>query len=214
MSRASAWRRCCLLTGLWLGAAPALAAPFDYYTFALSLTPAFCDQNPKWRDSRQCRDRLPVAVHGLWPERHQGKAPESCPGGGLMLSSTLERRLRGIMPDLGLRHYQWRKHGRCSGLAAEDYFALVEREYLQLKWPAALQAQGRDVVIERQALLRDFHRLNPGFPERGVVLRCARDGRPPLLQEIRVCLTPQGVPTGCVANFRPNCPTAVRVRAR
>lgn len=204
------------LLGLWLGsqAVTASAESFDYYTFALSLTPAFCDQNPKWRNSLQCRDRLPVSVHGLWPERKQGRAPEHCSGAALALSPGLERNLRGTMPDRGARDYQWKKHGRCSGLSPEAYFSVVDREFLELKWPALLRPQGRDTIVERDVVLREFRRLNPGFPARGVMLRCEQGQRPPLLSEIRVCLSPDGRPAECVANFRPNCPVAVKIRAR
>jgi ribonuclease T2 len=205
-----------LAVGLGLGGytMTVSARDFDYYTFALSLSPAFCDQNPQRRDSLQCRERLAVSVHGLWPEKAQGRAPANCRGAPLALSPAQEKNLRGIMPDAGLRRYQWDKHGRCSGLAPAEYFALVEREFMELKWPPQLQSQGRDVIVERQVVLREFHRLNPGFPERGVMLRCDSKGRPPLLQEIRVCLTPEGKPAECAANFRPNCPTAVKIRGR
>lgn len=204
-----------LLLAACLGslAATAAADGFDYYTLAVSLTPAYCDQNPKWRSSLQCRDRLPLSVHGLWPERRQGRAPENCQGGALALSPGLERKLRGTMPDRGLRQYQWKKHGRCSGLAAEAYFALLEREFFELKWPEVLKPRGRDTIVERDLVRRELRRLNPGFPERGIVLRCEGGRRPPLLSEIRLCLTPDGRPTECSANYRPNCPVAVQIRA-
>lgn len=187
---------------------------FDYYTLALSLTPAFCDQNPKWRDSLQCRDRLPLTVHGLWPERAQGRAPEFCQGGESQISADLQKRLRGVMPDASLRQHEWKKHGRCSGLAAEAYFARIEREFLKFKVPTSLQPQGRDAIVQRDVLLQDIRRLNPALPEQGIVLRCERRGRPPLLTEIRLCLSPAGAPQACAANYRPNCPLAIKVRAR
>lgn len=201
-----------LLAGLRM--TPAFAESFDYYTFALSLTPAFCDQNPRWRDSLQCRDRLPVTVHGLWPERLQGRTPDSCAGGELNLSAAQEKDLRGIMPDAGLRQHEWKKHGRCSGLDAPAYFSLISKEFMQLKIPPLLKPQGRDALVERNAVLNELRRLNPGLPERGVVLRCEKSGRPPLLSEIRVCLTPDGKPTECAENFKPNCPVAIKIRAR
>lgn len=205
-----------LLVVLGLGglSIAARAEGFDYYTFALSLSPAFCDQNPKWRDSVQCRDRRAVTVHGLWPEKAGGRAPENCAGGDLVLSPGLERNLRGSMPDGGLRQYEWKKHGRCSGLGAEAYFSLVDRAFMAIKWPDLLQPQGRDAIVERDLVLREFRRLNPGFPERGVVLRCEGGKRPPLLSEVRVCLAPDGRPAECTASFKPNCPVAVKIRAR
>lgn len=192
----------------------AAADDFDYYTLAVSLTPAYCDQNPKWRNSLQCRDRLPFTVHGLWPEKFQGRAPADCAGPRLQLSAAEEKNLRGVIPDGGLRQHEWKKHGTCSGLAPGAYFSLLDREFRQLKWPPLLQPQGRDATVERSLIVHEFRRLNPGFPERGVVLRCDGRGRPPLLSEIRVCLTPAGEPAACAANFKPNCPAAVKIRAR
>lgn len=204
-----------LLSALLLATSlAAVAGSFDYYTLAVSLTPAYCDRNPKWRDSLQCRDRLPFTVHGLWPERTSGRALADCAGVRLSLSAVEEKNLRGIMPDGGLRQHEWKKHGACSGLEPGAYFALLSREFRQLKWPAQLQVQGRDAVIERAVVLREFRRLNPGFPERGIVLRCEGRDRPPLLSEIRVCLTPAGEPTECATNVKPDCPVAVKIRAR
>ncbi len=195
-------------------AAADVAPAFDYYTLAVSLTPAFCDQNPKWRDSRQCRDRFPLTVHGLWPERAQGRAPASCKGGELSLTDVQQRSLRDIMPDEGLRQHEWKTHGRCSGLDGESYFARTERFFRAVKWPDTLKPAGRDNLLERDALQREMLRLNPAIPARGLVLRCERNGRPPLLSEIRICLSPAGKPVECAGNFKPNCPVAVKVRAR
>ncbi len=200
-----------MLVALFLVSAPAKA--FDHYMLAVTLTPAFCDSNPKWRDSLQCRERSAFSVHGLWPQKGREKSPVYCSGSGLQLSSAEEKNLRDIMSDRSQRDYQWKKHGRCSGLAADRYFDFLAREFLELKWPASLQPKGRDAVLERKTVLQEFRKLNPAFPESGIVLRCDEKGRPPLLQEIRVCLTPSGSPAACQSS-RSNCPVAVQVRAR
>ncbi|HET8730613.1 MAG TPA: hypothetical protein VFM34_05820 [Moraxellaceae bacterium] len=204
-----------LLLGIWMAAqaATAVADHFDYYTFSVSLAPAFCDQNPRWRDSRQCRDRLPLTVHGLWPDAARGRAPENCAGADLALSPALEHNLRGTMPDEGLRQYEWKKHGRCSGLSAEAYFSLIDRTFSAIRWPDLLKPQGRDVIVARDSVLGEFRRLNPAFPERGVILRCESGKRPPLLSEIRLCLSADGHPVECAGSVRPNCPVAVKIRA-
>lgn len=186
---------------------------FDYYTLAVTLTPAFCDLNPDKRNSVQCRDRMPVSVHGLWPERFQGRSPEYCDGHEFAVSQRNEKLLRRIMPDAGLRRYQWKKHGRCSGLAADRYFSVLAGEFDELKWPEHFRSRGRDVDIGRDVLLAELLRLNPGVHPKGLVLRCTGKGRPPLLTEVRVCLSPVGQPVACTANYRPNCPAAVRIRA-
>ena len=40
-----------------------------------------------------------------------------------------------VMGSGGLAWYQWKKHGRCSGLPARDYFALGRRLYAALDLP-------------------------------------------------------------------------------
>lgn len=200
---------------LFVSSCRAEAPTFDYYTLAVTLTPAFCDLNPDKRSSVQCRQRPALSVHGLWPEKVAGKAPAFCRGEPIgRLPDTEVRELRRLMPDAGLQKYQWEKHGRCSGLTAGDYFRTLVREFGEIRWPAALDVRGRDAVMERDALLRELRRLNPSLPARGIVLRCSGKERPPLLTEIRLCLSPAGAPAACVANFRPNCPTALRIRAR
>lgn len=200
-----------LLLALFLASSPVRA--FDHYMLAITLTPAFCDSNPKWRDSLQCRERPAFSVHGLWPQKGREKSPVYCSGGNLQLSAVQEKNLRGIMSDRSQRDYQWKKHGRCSGLTADHYFDFLAREFLEIKWPASLQPKGRDVVLERKTILQEFRKLNPAFPENGIVLRCEDKGRPPLLQEVRVCLTVEGRPAACQSS-RSNCPVAVQVRAR
>lgn len=199
---------CCMLL-----ASLGHAEGFDYYTLAVTLTPAFCDLNPEQRNSVQCRERMPVNAHGLWPERSRGRAPEYCGGEPFTVSQTNEKLLRRIMPDTGLRRYQWEKHGRCSGLSADQYFSVLTSEFDGLRWPERFKAKGKDVVIERSALVAEIARLNPGVTENGVVLRCAEKERPPLLTELRFCLSREGAASACSGNPRSNCPSVVRIRA-
>lgn len=186
---------------------------FDYYTLSVTMTPAFCDLNPSKLGSTQCRERAPVSVHGLWPEKVSGDRLEYCRGERFLVSAVRERELHLVMPDKRLQRYQWEKHGRCSGLAPDAYFGMLSREFNEVVWPASFRSQGRDVVVARETLLMELRRLNPAFPERGVVLRCEGKGRSPLLTEVRLCLSPAGAPDSCRANYRPNCPAAVKIRA-
>jgi ribonuclease T2 len=208
------------LFALWLPLAATTAAaepgtgPFDYYTLALSLTPAYCSQHPELRNTQKCRARKPLTVIGLWPMKAQGPVLENCAGLQLSLSAEQEQGLRDLMPDASLRKQEWETRGRCSGLHPEQYFALVQKEYRDLKFPPQLLTQGRNRTVKREALLAEFHRLNPGFPARGVVLRCTNKGRPQSLAEFHVCLTPDGYPAECVRNYTPNCPVSMKIRGR
>lgn len=200
-----------LLFLLWL---PITGYAVDHYMLAVTLTPAFCDNNPKWRNSLQCRDRQPFNVHGFWPQAGVGERELAyCDGDPLQLSADQQRRLRGVMSDTSQREYQWKKHGRCSGLPADVYFDKLAKQFLALKWPSQLQPRGRDALLERQAVLTALRQANPAFPERGIVLRCENKGRPPLLQEIRLCFSANGQPRVC-EQARSNCPSVIKVRAR
>jgi ribonuclease T2 len=106
------------------------AKDFDFYVLALSLAPAFCELEP---NKKQCKhlqatsnQRTPLTLHGLWPERNQaGKAPEYCAADRLELKQIDSERLRRFMPGVqdGLASHEWKRHGSCSGLGVEQYFA-------------------------------------------------------------------------------------------
>lgn len=208
---------CLLLLALVLCSATVRAgqdAP-DYYTLAVTLTPAFCALNPDKAATRQCRSNMPLSVHGLWPESRSGSSPAYCRSGAFSLSSATSRALDTVMPDEGLRRYQWQKHGACSGLPPERFFGMLLSEFRELKWPATVTAvQGRDRVVERSVVMRELRAANPGLKDDAVYLRCQGRGRPPYLVEMRICLSPGGEFASCGRTLSPNCPTAVKIRAR
>jgi ribonuclease T2 len=189
------------------------AHAFDDYVLAVTLTPAFCDNNTQWKNSVQCRERKPFNVHGLWPQSRYRSEAEYCQGGGLQLSIQQEKDLKRAIADKGQWDYQWKKHGRCSGLTSADYFSFLSKEFADIKWPDVLQPKGKDAIVQRSRIIRDFVQINPGFSEQGIVLRCEGRDRPALLQELRLCLTKEGVPKGC-STTRGNCPVIVKVRAQ
>jgi ribonuclease T2 len=117
-------------------------ARFDYYLLALSVAPAFCEDEPQRKQKfAQCRalsapgfKSVPLTLHGLWPNRADRRHPAYCSGeaGGafcrlppLRLPADTRARLGRVMPAAAdcLDRYQWAKHGSCSGLAEADYFA-------------------------------------------------------------------------------------------
>ncbi len=114
-----------LIAALFLTAAPqAHAADFDYYLLALSWSPSWCataDDDA----AEQCapgRD-LGFVLHGLWPQ-HEVGWPEYCDAAARDPSRRQTAAMADVMGSGGLAWAQWKKHGRCTGLSAEDYFAL------------------------------------------------------------------------------------------
>lgn len=100
-------------------------APFDFYLLALTLHPAFCADGHAREPECRTEPRIPISIHGLWPENlAPGKYPRDCPGPPLDLSASTERRLATLMPGMadGLHVHEWRKHGTCSGIDDDVYF--------------------------------------------------------------------------------------------
>src|SRR4051794_31231797 len=102
---------------------PRQNAAFDYYLLTLSWSPEYCHGNAS---STQCSadKHFGFVVHGLWPEYKSGGGPVNCSQqpGPTNPSSYLD-----IMPDLGLISHEWKTHGTCSGLEADQYFGLIRR---------------------------------------------------------------------------------------
>jgi ribonuclease T2 len=111
---------------------------FDFYVFALSIAPSFCDLGGYRRHKAQCEDpsdssyqETPLTIHGLWPNKRNRSVrdqPESCSSERLRrLPEPLRRELERYMPGVadGLDFYEWLKHGVCSGMSPEAYFQLL-----------------------------------------------------------------------------------------
>jgi len=204
--------RCLLLLLLLLSQhASAAAARFDYYLLALSVAPAFCEDQP-WqkRGYAQCRSlsapafqALPLTLHGLWPNRFDRRHPAYCKGErrgafcslpALGLPDATRMQLRKVMPGAAdcLDRYQWAKHGSCSGLTAAGYYgasvALTERVNRAIGSELG-RHMGREVSL---ALLRDtLSRSDPALRDALTFdCRTPRTADPakrrPMLHEVRV----------------------------
>ncbi|MEW6414814.1 MAG: ribonuclease I [Pseudomonadota bacterium] len=186
-------------------------ADFDYYLLALSVAPAFCEDEPqRKRGYAQCKaltehgfKAMPLTLHGLWPNRFDRRHPAWCGGEtrgafcslpALQLPADARARLARAMPAMAdcLERYQWAKHGSCAGLDAGTYFAaaaaLTERVNRALGEAIAGHA-GREVGLDvlRQALAR----ADPALRD-AVIFDCRTPRTPdpakrrPMLREVRV----------------------------
>ena len=186
-------------------------ARFDHYLLALSVAPAFCEDEPqRKRKYAQCRalsapafKSVPLTLHGLWPNRTDRRHPAYCggeAGGGfcrlppLRLPADTRARLGRVMPATAdcLDRYQWAKHGSCSGLAEADYFAasaaLTERVNRAIGGEIA-RHMGREVDLAE--LRRTLARNDPALLD-AVTFDCQTPRTPdpakrrPMLREVRV----------------------------
>lgn len=176
-----------LLLGIAAPGAPA-AADFDYYLLALTWSPSWCltDAGP---DDEQCdpdRD-LGFTLHGLWPQYADGW-PEYCDSPWPDPTRRQTAAMADVMGSGGLAWYQWKKHGRCSGLPPEAYFAAARLAFGTI---AAPEPDGPAVTAD--ALERAFIRANRGLDRDEIIVTC-RDGR---VQEVRICLDHDLEPRPC-----------------
>lgn len=162
------------------------AGDFDFYVLALSWSPTYCLDEGEQADPLQCASKRPYdfIVHGLWPQHDHGRL-ERCEGQAPPLRKDLIEPLLDIMPSRGLIRHQWRAHGQCSGMSAQEYFAALRKARSVVQIPAAFDQPARDRMTNPRAVERAFIAENPGLEAEGVAVTCS--GR--RLREVRICLT-------------------------
>ena len=101
------------------------AGDFDYYVMSLSWSSAWCELEGDARRDPQCDAGrgLTFVLHGLWPQNEIGW-PDYCRTGQRDPTRAESAAMADIMGGSGLAFYQWKKHGRCSGLSAQAYYDL------------------------------------------------------------------------------------------
>jgi ribonuclease T2 len=162
------------------------AGDFDFYLLSLSWSPTYCIQEGD-ADEPQCA--LPgggFVVHGLWPQYEAGY-PQYCETDQSdWVDRDTIRNISDIMPGGGgFVGYQWRKHGLCSGLAEEDYFALMRRAYERVTIPEVFSGPEDDTRLSPAGIEAAFAAANDGLSTADMSVQC-RSGA---LSEIRICLT-------------------------
>jgi ribonuclease T2 len=106
-----------------------------------------------------------------------------------------------IMGSGGLAWYQWKKHGRCSGLSATDYFALSRRAYGSIVIPEVFQRLNRDIRLPASVVEDAFIEANPDLPRDAITITCTEG----MIQEARICLTDDLRPRRCGTDTLRDC---------
>ena len=194
-----------LLAGL--AATPAAAegeraGDFDYYVLSLSWSPNWCalEGDAKGDDQCDARHDFSFTLHGLWPQYESGW-PSWC--------RTVERdptraetaAMADIMGGAGLAWYEWQKHGRCTGLAAQHYFAASRQAYESIFIPEVLRKLDRDVRLPALVVEEAFLEANPGLERNMITITCDQG----MIQEARICLTRDLAPRPCAADTLRDC---------
>ena len=168
------------------GAEGERAGEFDYWVLSLSWSPNWCALEGDARDSRQCDDGrgLGWVVHGLWPQYERGW-PSYCPTAARPPSRAQTGAMADIMGAGGAAWYQWKKHGVCSGLSAEDYYRLVRLAWQRVTRPEVLRRLQAPVRLPASVIEDAFLAANPDLRPDMITITCAGSR----IQEARICLT-------------------------
>ena len=185
----------CALILLALAASAADRTPrgepgkFDSYLLALSWSPAYCESRP---GDAQCAPgrKFAFVVHGLWPQYNNGRWPEFCSTApGLKNPDAM----LDLMPSRSLIRHEWEKHGTCSGLSADGYFALIRKTYQSVRIPQRFTNPAKWMVISPAEVKREFVAANPKLRDSMVSVQCSSN----MLSEVRICLGRDGTPIPC-----------------
>ena len=175
---------------------------FDYYVMSLSWSPNWCAQTGDARGDPQCGagTGLSFTLHGLWPQNEAGY-PAYCRTGARDPSRSDTAAMADIMGGSGLAFYEWKKHGRCSGLQARDYFGAARQAYKSVMIPDVFKGLDRDVNLPASVVEDAFIEANPGLARDQITVTCDRG----MIEEVRLCLTRDLQPRQCGTDVVRDC---------
>lgn len=178
------------------------AGDFDYYVMALSWSPNWCALTGDDRRDPQCDDGrgLTFILHGLWPQYESGW-PSYCRTVERDPARSESEAMADIMGGSGLAWYQWKKHGRCAGLAARDYYALMRRAYARITIPPVFAKINKDLTVPASVIEGAFLENNPALARDQITVTCQSG----MIQEVRICLAKDLSPRRCGPDVIRDC---------
>jgi len=162
------------------------AGEFDYYVMALSWSPSWCALEGDARNSPQCdaSEDHGWILHGLWPQYERGY-PANCRTNFRAPTRTDTGNMADIMGTSGLAWHQWNKHGVCTGLDSDDYYALSRVAYAKITRPDVFRRLDRSVTLPASVVEDAFLSENPELSADQITITCKEN----YIQEARICLT-------------------------
>lgn len=179
------------------------AGDFDYYILALSWSPTWCALEGDGRRAPECAEGadLGFVLHGLWPQYEEDGWPSYCRTGQRDPSRTMTETMSDIMGSDGLAWYQWKKHGRCTGLSARSYYALMRAAYASVKMPKIFDMIDTRLKVPAEVIEGAFLEANPGLARDQITVTCDA-GR---IAEVRLCLDRDLSPRRCGSDVIRDC---------
>ena len=191
-----------LLPGYALRAQGDKPGEFDYYVMALGWSPNWCATTGDIRHDPQCDAglHLTFTLHGLWPQYEQGY-PSDCFTSQSDPSRDDTARMADIMGGAGLAFYEWKKHGRCSGLSSRAYYAALRKAYATVTIPPVFSHITKDITLAAPVIEDAFLDSNPALTADQITVTCSQNR----IQEVRICLTRDLTPRACSPDVSRDC---------
>jgi len=109
------------------------------------------------------------------------------------------------MPSRPLVIHEWKKHGTCSGLDQQAYFALARQLYSKVQIPARYHEPEQPISAAPADLVADFAAANPGLEPTMMAVSCGNRRDRGRLQELRICFDRDGAFIACGPNEARQC---------
>jgi ribonuclease T2 len=103
-----------------------------------------------------------------------------------------------VMPSRGLVIHEYRKHGVCSGLDPDAYYALARRLFQKVRIPSRFMDPANNQMVDTRAVIGEFVAANPGLTPQMLAVSCAGTGD--RLREVRICFSREGQFRDCGNN--------------
>jgi ribonuclease T2 len=161
---------------------------FDYYVLSLSWSPTYCagekDRGSGRRPDPQCSGRpFAFIVHGLWPQYVKG-FPAYCQVPAPRIGRDMVDGMLDLMPSRHLIYHEWDRHGTCSGLSAQSYFATLRKARAAVTIPEAFRDPAAPLTVTPGDVVAAFVKANPGLSAGDMAVSCGKAR----LREVRLCL--------------------------
>jgi ribonuclease T2 len=172
---------------------------FDFYELNMSWSPEFCSNmntlTPQEKadagKEMECSAPHGFVLHGLWPQNNDGSYPGSC---GYRPGPRNPERNLDMTPNLALLKHEWAKHGTCTTLSPEGFFATARQAYTSVTVPQELTRLDKETMMPPDQILTMFYRANPSFPPDSFNLSCGNNR----LTAIEACFSKDTVhPIAC-----------------
>lgn len=180
---------------------PGTPGEFDYYVLDLSWAPQFCAHVVS---SPECQAHPAFVLHGLWPQYNSGSWPANC--NGHEPPPTSYSQWLSMTPSLSLLHHEWRKHGECTLLTGNQFFAAEKKAYNSVHIPPFFSQLRHAANLPPHRILAMFLRANPQLSAANINLSCYRDQ----LNAVQVCLGKSLQPVACT-HLRPCRGTSIHI---